>query len=213
MYEAARFTAHGVRHLELYFPDGTCPTEPIMYRFLNLVDTEPGALAVHCKAGLGRTGVLICCYMIMKYGFSAEEAMGYIRVCRPGSVIGPQQLYLLHYAPRLQKEGREAAARAAAMAMGGVVGMELEDSAAAAAALADGKRVINIMATSRAADIVLQAAGQQPRRSMRLSGGSEDGGEAERQRRTMGSVTTNSSALALSRLEILQGGLSFFFPL
>ena len=61
---------------------------------------------VHCKAGLGRTGVLICCYMIKHFGFSAEEAMGYIRVCRPGSVIGPQQHYLLHYAPRLAEEGR-----------------------------------------------------------------------------------------------------------
>lgn len=47
-----------------------------------------GALAVHCKAGLGRTGVLICAYLIKHYGFSAEEAIGYIRVCRPGSVIG-----------------------------------------------------------------------------------------------------------------------------
>lgn len=55
---------------------------------------------VHCKAGLGRTGVLICCYMIKHFGFTAQEAMGYIRVCRPGSVIGPQQHYLLHYAPR-----------------------------------------------------------------------------------------------------------------
>ena len=44
--QASRFTAHGVRHHEMYFPDGTCPTEPIMYRFLDLVEREPGALAV-----------------------------------------------------------------------------------------------------------------------------------------------------------------------
>ncbi|GAB4817658.1 hypothetical protein N2152v2_004704 [Parachlorella kessleri] len=105
MYEAGRFTQYGVKHYEMYFPDGTCPSEPIMYRFLDVVEKEPGALAVHCKAGLGRTGVLICCYMIKYYGFTAQEAMGYIRVCRPGSVIGPQQHYLLHYAPRLLQEG------------------------------------------------------------------------------------------------------------
>lgn len=62
---------------------------------------------MHCKAGLGRTGVLICSYMIKHFGFSAEEAMGYIRVCRPGSVIGPQQHYLAHYGPALQRLGEE----------------------------------------------------------------------------------------------------------
>lgn len=106
MYEACQFEDNGVKHYDMYFPDGTCPTEEIMQEFLRLVDAERGALAVHCKAGLGRTGVLICCYMIRNYGFTAEEAMGYIRVCRPGSVLGPQQNYLLQHAPRLLYEGR-----------------------------------------------------------------------------------------------------------
>ena len=29
------------------------------------------------------------------YKFTAPEAIGWLRVCRPGSVIGPQQDYLL----------------------------------------------------------------------------------------------------------------------
>ncbi len=41
-----RFTQYGVKHYEMYFPDGTCPSEPIMYRFLDTVEKEPGALAV-----------------------------------------------------------------------------------------------------------------------------------------------------------------------
>jgi cell division cycle 14 len=65
-----------------------------------------GALAVHCKAGLGRTGVLICAYMIKHHGFTAEEAIGYIRICRPGSVIGPQQNYLIAKQKQLAAEGR-----------------------------------------------------------------------------------------------------------
>jgi hypothetical protein len=56
-----------------------------------------GALAVHCKAGLGRTGTLICAYLMRYHGFTAAEAIGYCRICRPGSVVGPQQTYLARH--------------------------------------------------------------------------------------------------------------------
>ena len=190
MYEGARFTAQGVDHHELYFPDGSCPTEPIMYKFLDIVEREPGALAVHCKAGLGRTGVLICCYMIKHYGFTAEEAMAYIRVCRPGSVIGPQQHYLMQYAPRLLHEGRALrhAASLRAELDGGVDLVERGDSGEPMST--DGaypnqqqqqqqqrqRKVINITATSRTVDILAsQGSGRPPlpvRRSPRLAGSS-----------------------------------------
>lgn len=32
-----------------------------------LAEAEVGALAIHCKAGLGHTAVLICCYLIKHY--------------------------------------------------------------------------------------------------------------------------------------------------
>lgn len=60
---------------------------------------------MHCKAGLGRTGVLICCYLMKHYRFTAEEVLGYIRVCRPGSVIGPQQNFLKDWQMRMWAEG------------------------------------------------------------------------------------------------------------
>lgn len=37
---------YGVRHYEMYFPDGTCPSEQILLRFLETAEREPGALAV-----------------------------------------------------------------------------------------------------------------------------------------------------------------------
>jgi cell division cycle 14 len=34
----------------------------IVHKFLQLTEETKGALAIHCKAGLGRTGTLIGCY-------------------------------------------------------------------------------------------------------------------------------------------------------
>jgi cell division cycle 14 len=41
--------------------------------------------------------------LISEYGFTAKDAIGWIRVCRPGSVIGPQQLYLVDYEKQIKK--------------------------------------------------------------------------------------------------------------
>lgn len=49
---------------------------------------------LQCKAGLGRTGTLIGAYLIWKYGFTASEAIAFMRIVRPGSVVGPQQQFM-----------------------------------------------------------------------------------------------------------------------
>ena len=105
LYEARRFEERGVRVHELYFPDGSCPPHAILRRFIDIAEAEPGALAVHCKAGLGRTGVLISCYNMKHFGFTAREALAYIRICRPGSVIGPQQHFLCEMEQRMWMDG------------------------------------------------------------------------------------------------------------
>lgn len=50
---------------------------------------------MHCKAGLGRTGTLIACYAMKHYYFPAADFIGWIRICRPGSILGPQQNFLI----------------------------------------------------------------------------------------------------------------------
>jgi len=94
IYDRRQFTDHGIRHVDLYFIDGGVPPPDILKKFLELAEGEKGALAVHCKAGLGRTGVLIGAYIMKHFGWTANEVMGYMRVCRPGSILGPQQNYL-----------------------------------------------------------------------------------------------------------------------
>lgn len=45
---------------------------------------------MHCKAGLGRTGTLIGCYVLNHYRFPADEFIAWCRICRPGTILGPQ---------------------------------------------------------------------------------------------------------------------------
>ncbi|KAM9330724.1 dual specificity protein phosphatase CDC14B [Gastrophryne carolinensis] len=105
MYEAKRFTDAGFEHHDLFFIDGSTPNDTIMKRFLNICENAEGAIAVHCKAGLGRTGTLIACYMMKHYRMTAAETIAWIRICRPGSVIGPQQQFLVDKQMNLWMEG------------------------------------------------------------------------------------------------------------
>ena len=94
-YDGDRFVKKGIKLIDLYFLDGTAPKPEIAYKFLDIAEKEPGAIAVHCKAGLGRTGCVIALYVMKHYGFPAAAFIGWIRIARPGSILGPQQQYLI----------------------------------------------------------------------------------------------------------------------
>mmetsp|Transcript_13034 Transcript_13034/g.24261 ORF Transcript_13034/g.24261 Transcript_13034/m.24261 type:complete len:398 (+) Transcript_13034:168-1361(+) len=106
-YDSERFTRLGIKHNDLYFLDGSCPSEAIVRRFLQISETEPGGIAVHCKAGLGRTGTLIGCYAMKHFNFPAADFIGWIRICRPGSVLGPQQQFLCEMESKCKRWGEE----------------------------------------------------------------------------------------------------------
>ncbi|CAE8687721.1 unnamed protein product [Polarella glacialis] len=93
-YDRRRFLDHGLKHVDLYFLDGSCPDREIISKFLHIVESEPSAIAVHCKAGLGRTGTLIGLYAMKHLGWNARAYIGWNRICRPGSILGPQQQFL-----------------------------------------------------------------------------------------------------------------------
>jgi len=106
-YDKRIFTRAGYKHYDLYFIDGTTPNENILNKFIDICETNAGTIAVHCKAGLGRTGSCIGCYIMKHYRLTAAETIAWLRICRPGSVIGPQQQFLEQQQPKMWKAGDE----------------------------------------------------------------------------------------------------------
>ncbi|KAL8942595.1 MAG: hypothetical protein Q9216_001577 [Gyalolechia sp. 2 TL-2023] len=98
LYSPSYFEALGIQHLDMIFDDGTCPPLPMVRKFIKLaheiITVKEKKIAIHCKAGLGRTGCLIGAYLIYRHGFTANEVIAFMRFMRPGMVVGPQQHWL-----------------------------------------------------------------------------------------------------------------------
>lgn len=130
LYSPSWFEALGIQHLDMIFEDGTCPPLATVRKFIRLahemIHVKKKSIAVHCKAGLGRTGCLIGAYLIYRHGFTANEVIAYMRFMRPGMVVGPQQ-HWLHLnqgvfrewwvEERFERKMRKAAALAASTAV------------------------------------------------------------------------------------------------
>lgn len=91
----------------MIYPDGTCPPWYIVERFFEVCERvamdQGGVVAVHCMAGLGRTGTLIGAYLMRHFDMTARETIAFLRLMRPGSVVGPQQNWLAENEWRIRK--------------------------------------------------------------------------------------------------------------
>lgn len=55
LYNASRFTCAGFDHRDLFFTDGSKPSDQILKSFLQICETSNGAVAVHCKGNISES--------------------------------------------------------------------------------------------------------------------------------------------------------------
>jgi atypical dual specificity phosphatase len=78
-------------------PDWQAPTIEQLERCLGIIrmaNEKRFAVAVHCAAGIGRTGTILAAYLMSK-GIPLDDAISQIRKLRPGSVESTAQVALL----------------------------------------------------------------------------------------------------------------------
>lgn len=82
-------------------PDGPPPSLAQFLAFLGFVRAQQElhrAVAVHCAAGIGRTGTMLAGWLIAN-GAGAETAVKCIRAMRRGAIETPEQMRFLYDLP------------------------------------------------------------------------------------------------------------------
>lgn len=105
LYDEKHLKKSGIDHIDIMFDDGSCPGPEHIRRFLSAAESCEGAIGVHCKAGLGRTGTMIGLYLMKHYRIPAPALIAWMRLCRPGMVLGPQQHFLCKMQTDMFRQG------------------------------------------------------------------------------------------------------------
>jgi atypical dual specificity phosphatase len=97
----------GFDYLHLPIADMGTPSMGEIDQFIEFVREVSGqrkGVVVHCGAGIGRTGVMLACYLVSQ-GRPTGRAIGAVRTKRPGSIeTADQELAVFDYERYLQEK-------------------------------------------------------------------------------------------------------------
>lgn len=100
----------GLADMAEFVPDFQATSIGQVERIIGFIDEHLKMnvpVVVSCRAGQGRTGMVLACYLV-KTGFSAEDALQYVRRLRAGSAESPfQQAFVYQYQGWLRDNQRE----------------------------------------------------------------------------------------------------------
>eukprot|EP01135_Chromosphaera_perkinsii_P005892 Nk52_evm25s370 gene=Nk52_evmTU25s370 len=94
-YNPDVFMKNGIYFYNLQWKDYGIPTFENIVEIVQVLDfavRDGGKALVHCHAGLGRTGLVIACYLIYKFHYTPSDAIKWVRLRRPNSVQTRQQI-------------------------------------------------------------------------------------------------------------------------
>lgn len=103
--DASVYESAGFSFLCLPIPDGGAPTMEQVSEFIRFVAEQRAAgrpVAVHCEAGLGRTGTMLAAYLISE-GASAAEAIRRVREVERVAVETLRQIQFLEQLEQVTK--------------------------------------------------------------------------------------------------------------
>ena len=93
----------GIHSVHIPVHDFKAPKVAQLQKFAKLADryVDAGdAVAVHCTAGVGRTGTFLAAYLVA-HGKTAKEAIDGVRELRPGSIETDEQEAVIYELEKL----------------------------------------------------------------------------------------------------------------
>jgi hypothetical protein len=99
-YAPETFMRAGIGYYHMPWPDMSVPSLPAIMRIVQVMQhvavNEGRKIAVHCHAGLGRTGLAIACFLVFSRDFIPADAIAAVRTGRPGALQTDEQVAFVH---------------------------------------------------------------------------------------------------------------------
>ncbi|TPX32328.1 hypothetical protein SmJEL517_g04503 [Synchytrium microbalum] len=98
-YLPETFTDSGIQFIHYGWQDMSTPSLDLLFKIVQcitrILDTSQ-KISIHCHAGLGRTGLVIACVLVLRHGLTSDEAISLVRTKRPLSLQTKKQVLCVH---------------------------------------------------------------------------------------------------------------------